>query len=85
MQQGDYGTIPENEVVGRAFVIIWPVSRINDLPIPSTFQQAALHASAAAVSYGPAVAGGSAAAGVLALRRKRARRRGRSRATRSPR
>ena len=64
------GTIPENEVVGRAFVIIWPPSRIGDLPIPDTFQQAALHAAAAA----PAVLGGSAAAltvGVLAWRRRR--------------
>jgi signal peptidase I len=75
MSQGEYGTIPENEVVGRAFVIIWPFSRINDLPIPSTFQQAALHASAAAVTYGPAAGGASAAAGALAWRRRRASRR----------
>jgi signal peptidase I len=74
MTEGEDGTIPENEVVGRAFVIIWPPSRIGDLPIPSTFQQAALKASAAAVNYGPAVGGGSAAAGVLAWRRKRSRR-----------
>jgi signal peptidase I len=38
------GTIPENEVCGRAFMIIWPPSQIGDLPIPATFQQAALHA-----------------------------------------
>ena len=65
------GSIPESEVVGRAFVIIWPPSRIGDLPIPATFQQVALHATAAA----PAVLGGSAAAltvGVLAWRRRRA-------------
>jgi len=74
MLDGDDGTIPENEVVGRAFVIIWPPSRIGDLPIPGTFKQAALNASAAAVNYGPAVAGGSAAAGVLVWRRKRSRR-----------
>jgi signal peptidase I len=77
MTEGDYGTIPENEVVGRAFVIIWPLSRINDLPIPSTFKQAALSASTAAVNYGPAVGGGSAAAGALAWRRRRSRRRSR--------
>src|SRR5690348_12818409 len=40
------GTIPENEVCGRAFMIIWPPSQIGDLPIPATFQQAALHAAA---------------------------------------
>jgi signal peptidase I len=65
------GAIPESQVVGRAFVIIWPLSRIGDLPIPATFQQVALHATAAA----PAVVGGTTAAlsvGVLALRRRRA-------------
>jgi signal peptidase I len=36
------GTIPESAVVGRAFVIIWPFSRIGDLPIPETFKQPAL-------------------------------------------
>ena len=39
------GAIPENQVVGRAFLIIWPPSQIRDLPIPSTFQQAALSAA----------------------------------------
>jgi len=43
----DKGTIPENEVTGRAFLIIWPPSQFGDLPIPATFQQAALHAGAA--------------------------------------
>jgi len=41
------GAIPENEVVGRAFLIIWPPSQLRDLPIPSTFGQAALHAGPA--------------------------------------
>ncbi len=41
------GTIPESAVVGRAFVIICPLSRIGDLPIPNTFQQAGLRAAAA--------------------------------------
>jgi len=43
----DKGTVPENEVTGRAFLIIWPPSQFGDLPIPATFQQAALHAGAA--------------------------------------
>jgi signal peptidase I len=76
------GTVPENEVAGRAFLIIWPPSQIGDLPIPATFQQAALHAAAAAaamkaVSATPAavpVAGAAALLGipVLALRTRRA-------------
>jgi len=40
------GTIPENAVIGRAFVIIWPLSRWAILPIPATFQQPELNAAA---------------------------------------
>ena len=42
------GTVPENAVIGRAFVIIWPPSRWRILPIPATFQQTKLNAAAAA-------------------------------------
>jgi signal peptidase I len=41
------GTIPEDRVIGRAFLIIWPPSRIRILPIPSTFSQQALDRSSA--------------------------------------
>lgn len=40
------GTIPESAVIGRAFVIIWPISRWRFLPIPATFQQPKLNAAA---------------------------------------
>ena len=33
------GTIPENQVVGRAFLILWPPSRFRVLPIPATFNK----------------------------------------------
>jgi signal peptidase I len=33
----DDGTIPESQVVGRAFLIMWPLSQLGDLPIPGTF------------------------------------------------
>jgi signal peptidase I len=33
------GTIPESEVIGRAFLIVWPVSRWRVLPLPATFTQ----------------------------------------------
>jgi len=61
----DKGTIPESEVAGRAFLIIWPPSQFGDLPIPATFQQAALHAGAA----GAAVlqVGGMTASAVAAI------------------
>ena len=42
------GTIPESQVIGRAFVIMWPPSRSGVLSIPATFGQPQLTASAAA-------------------------------------
>jgi signal peptidase I len=68
-----FGTVPESDVVGRAFVVIWPLSRISDIPIPGTFQQAGLHAAAAvATAPAPLTAGGSAAiAAAIAWRRRR--------------
>ncbi len=68
------GAIPENQVVGRAFLIIWPLSQIRDLPIPSTFQQAALSAAAAEPVAGAAAAG-VIGVPLLLLRRRRSRRR----------
>ena len=71
------GAIPENQVVGRAFLIIWPPSQLRDLPIPTTFQQAALHAGAAGavLSVGPpALAVGVLGTPVLVFRRRRRRR-----------
>jgi signal peptidase I len=50
------GTIPENEVAGRAFLIIWPLSQFRDLPIPATFQQAAFNAGPAGLAGGGVVA-----------------------------
>src|SRR5215469_4126415 len=33
------GMVPENEVIGRAFVVVWPLGQWRVLPIPATFQQ----------------------------------------------
>ena len=68
------GAIPENQVVGRAFLIIWPPSQIRDLPIPSTFQQATLSVAAAEPVAGAAAAG-VIGVPLLLLRRRRSRRR----------
>jgi signal peptidase I len=46
------GTIPEDRVIGRAFMIIWPPSRFRILPIPSTFSQRGLSHAAASRSDG---------------------------------
>jgi signal peptidase I len=37
------GTIPENMVVGRAFMIVWPPSRVRLLSVPPTFNQPGLN------------------------------------------
>jgi signal peptidase I len=63
----DQGTIPEHEVAGRAFLVVWPLSRFGDLPIPATFKQAALPAGAAG-------AAAFVAAPLLLLLRQRQRR-----------
>ena len=62
------GAVPENEVVGRAFLIIWPPSQLRDLPIPNTFSQAALHAGpAGAAVIGAENVGGIALSAVAAV------------------
>ena len=69
-----HGTVPESAVVGRAFLIIWPLSRVSDLPIPETFKQAGLSAAAAIAAAPPAAVGGGtavAAGAALAWRRRR--------------
>jgi signal peptidase I len=38
------GAVPVSDVIGRAFVVIWPVSNWKTLPIPATFQQVGLAA-----------------------------------------
>ena len=48
MQDPGDGTIPENKVVGRAFMIVWPPSRWRVLTIPSTFGQPGIAAHGAA-------------------------------------
>jgi signal peptidase I len=50
------GTVPENKVIGRAFLIVWPPSRWGVLPIPSTFSQPGVNRTSAA----PAGAAGTA-------------------------
>jgi signal peptidase I len=44
------GTIPISQVIGRAFVIVWPPSRWRVLPIPSTFSQPGITKTAASAA-----------------------------------
>ncbi len=55
------GTVPESAVIGRAFMIVWPPSRISILRVPSTFGQPALIKPAAGAR---AAAGAALDAGV---------------------
>jgi signal peptidase I len=57
------GTIPISQVVGRAFVIVWPPSHWRILSIPSTFSQAGISRSAAASGAVRAPAAGAPVAG----------------------
>ncbi len=70
------GTVPESKVIGRAFVIIWPVSHWSWLSNPATFDQAGLDRSAATAALsGPLALGLAGAVPIVALRRGHRRRR----------
>ncbi|MEW2358477.1 signal peptidase I [Spirillospora sp. NPDC029432] len=51
------GTIPVSRVIGRAFVIVWPLDRLGTLPIPKTFEQPALSAASALLPATPMALG----------------------------
>ena len=71
------GTVPQDKVIGRAFVIVWPLDRATVLSVPATFD-AALGPFAALPSYGlaatPYALGLVGALPVAALRRRLRRR-----------
>jgi signal peptidase I len=66
MQDPGNGTIPENMVIGRAFMIVWPPSRGRVLPIPSTFGQAGINAPSRSAAAAPAAAAPAVAAARVA-------------------
>jgi signal peptidase I len=66
------GTIPKDRVIGRAFVVVWPLSRIKTLPIPNTFEQPGL--AAAVLPATPLVLGFAGAIPITWLLRRGRRR-----------
>jgi signal peptidase I len=68
------GMIPENKVIGRAFVIVWPPSQWRILPIPATFDQKGIDAAAGAASTAVPASAGVAVAMPLTWLYRRARR-----------
>ncbi|MFI9275340.1 signal peptidase I [Kitasatospora sp. NPDC052896] len=45
MDQPGGGSVPDSDVVGRAFVVAWPIDRWSTLAIPSTFSQKGISAT----------------------------------------
>ncbi|MFI2263459.1 signal peptidase I [Streptomyces tubercidicus] len=62
------GTVSEDEVVGRAFTIAWPINRWSTLPVPDTFDQPGINKAMAAA---PAALGLAGAVPIVLWRRRR--------------
>jgi signal peptidase I len=69
MDEEGGGTVPLDNVVGRAFVIVWPASRWDNLPVPPTFDTRNLQGAAGGLPLTLGFAG--AVPAVLVLRRFR--------------
>jgi signal peptidase I len=67
------GPVPTSYVVGRAFLVIWPIKDWKHLPVPTTFDQPGL--KAAGLTTVPYVAGGVAVLPLAWWRRRRRHRR----------
>jgi signal peptidase I len=67
------GTIPTDRVIGRAFVVVWPVNRWKTLPLPKTFAQPGL--ASAVLPAAPLALGFAGAVPLTWLRRRRRLRR----------
>ncbi|MFE3143106.1 signal peptidase I [Streptomyces scopuliridis] len=65
------GTVSNDEVVGRAFVVAWPVNRWSLLPVPGAFDQSGLSAAASVASAAAPGALGLAGAVPFVLWRRR--------------
>ena len=63
------GTVPESSVIGRAIMVVWPLSKFKVLSVPSAFSQAMPLGSGGLLALPLALAG--------RLRRRRPRRRSR--------
>lgn len=57
MQDSTQGFVPVDQVVGRAVVVAWPLTRWATLPVPDTFDQPGIGNQAAATALGLGAAG----------------------------
>ncbi|MET8679420.1 signal peptidase I [Streptomyces sp. NPDC004647] len=62
------GTVSQDDVVGRAVVVAWPLNRWSTLPVPDTFDQKGL---SAAGTVAPAALGLAGAVPLVLWRRRR--------------
>lgn len=82
-QDKNHGFVPVDDVVGRAVVVAWPVTRWSTLPVPDTYDQPGIGtqtkatalgldaAGLAPVGLGPAALGVAGAVPVVLWRRRR--------------
>ncbi|MFI8960569.1 signal peptidase I [Streptomyces sp. NPDC053493] len=68
MELAGGGTVSNDEVVGRAVVVAWPVTRWSTLPVPDTFDQPGL---SQALAVAPGAAGFAGAIPLVLWRRKK--------------
>jgi len=68
------GTIPQDRVIGRAFVVVWPFPHAAMLRVPGVFSDQALGLGSAAAVGAPYALGLVGALPVTWLRRRRRRR-----------
>ncbi|MEV8308986.1 signal peptidase I [Streptomyces flavidovirens] len=66
-----HGTVANDEVVGRAIVVAWPVNRWSMLSVPGTFDQHGLSAAGVAMSAAPGALGLAGAVPLVLWRRRR--------------
>ncbi len=69
MDQEGGGTVDKDEVIGRAFSVVWPLDRIHGLGVPGTFDQPGL--GMGAMGNSPFAAGLVGAVPIVLWRRRR--------------
>src|SRR5690606_22524618 len=53
VDDGNFGTVPEDAVIGRGFAVVWPTSHWRSLPTPETFEQPKLSGAPAVGPVAP--------------------------------
>jgi signal peptidase I len=70
MSDANNGTVPADKVIGRAFVVVWPVGNATVLTVPGTFDGPLEDAAAAGLATSPYALGVVGALPVVAVRRR---------------